>query len=307
MNNLTITARLTNRENISFKQYLREIAEIKPFTPEEEVECAEKASLGDEQAREQLVLRNLRFVVSVAKQYVTPQTKLEDLVNEGNIGLITASKKFKPELGFRFISYAVWWIRKVIIEHLANYGRIVRLPANKLNSLSKLDKQIHLLEQKLGRDVSIIEVVEEFSSEMDIGFTTSKDSDYKKLKDEYQFLGVLTDYAVDSLDRQIGGEDGDANTTSLGDVISVEGGYEPTDANMHTADIRKTIEYGLNKLKPRDKEIMISLFGLDGTFPKSLKDVGDEFDITREMVRQIRDKSLKKLEKYLGKTELFKQ
>lgn len=305
MNNLTITTRLTNRENLSFKQYLREIAEIKPFTPEEEIECAEKACKGDEQAREQLVLRNLRFVVSVAKQYVTPQTKLEDLVNEGNIGLITASKKFKPELGFRFISYAVWWVRKVIIEHLANYGRIVRLPANKLNSLSKLDKQIHLLEQKLGRDVSIIEVIDEFSSEMDIGFTTSNDSDYKKLKDEYQFLGVLTDYSVDSLDRQIGDE-ADSNVTSLGDIIMVEGGYEPTDANMHIADVRKTIDYALNKLKSRDRDIMVSLFGLDGTFPKSLKDVGDQFGITREMVRQIKDKSLKKLEKYFGNTEIFK-
>lgn len=306
MNNLTITARLTNRDNLSFKQYLREVAEIKPFTPEEEIECAEKASKGDTDAMEQLVLRNLRFVVSVAKQYVTPQTHLEDLVNEGNIGLITASKKFRPEMGFRFISYAVWWIRKLIIEHLAQYGRIVRLPANKLNSLSKLDKQIHLLEQKLGRDVSIIEVVEEFGSELDLGFTTSDDSEYKKLKDEYQFLGVLSDYSVDSLDKQIGGEDGDSNASTLIDVITVDGSYEPTDAGVQQNDVRRTLDIALNKLKPRDKKIMISLFGLDGTFPKSLKDVGDEFDITREMVRQIKEKSLKVLQKHLGKSELFK-
>ncbi len=306
MNNLTITTRLTNRENFSFKQYLREIAEIKPFTYEEETECAEKASRGDEQAREELVLRNLRFVVSVAKQYVTSQTKLEDLVNEGNIGLIMASKKFKPELGFRFISYAVWWIRKVIIEHLGNYGRIVRIPANKLNSLSKLDKQVHLLEQKLGREVSIGDIIEDFSSEMDIGFSVSSNSEYKKLKDEYQFLGVLNNYAVDSLDRQVGGHDNDANATLLGDILNIEDGYEPTDRNIQTNDTKKIIEYGLNKLKPRDKNIMIALFGLDGSFPKSLKDVGDEFSITREMVRQIREKSLKKLETYLGKTELFK-
>lgn len=305
MNNLTITARLTNRDDISFKQYLREISAIKPFTPEEEFECAKKASDGDVAAIDELVIRNLRFVVSVAKQYVTAQTPLPDLVNEGNIGLITASKKFKPELGFKFISYAVWWIRKVIIEHLANYGRIVRLPANKLNSLSKLDKQIHLLEQKLGRDVSIIEVVDEFSSEMDLGFTTSDDSEYKKLKDEYQFLGVLSGYNVDSLDRQIG-DGNDNNVSSLLEVIGFEGSYEPTDTNINNMDVKRTIDYGLTKLKPRDKKIMVSLFGLDGTHPKALKDVGEEFGITREMVRQIREKSLKILENHLGKTELFK-
>ena len=170
MKQLKISTKLTNRDIHSFNQYLKEISDIDVFTPEQEAICTEKACKGDQDAIDELVRRNLRFVVSVAKQYATPMNPLEDLVNEGNIGLMLAAQKFRPEMGFKFISYAVWWVRKIIMEHLTKNGRMVRLPANKVNSLSKLDKQIHLLEQKLGRNVSIIEVVEEFGSEMDLGF-----------------------------------------------------------------------------------------------------------------------------------------
>ena len=160
MKQFVITSKVTNRENQSFNQYLKDISEIEVFSSKEEVICAEKASRGDKKAIDELVRRNLRFVVSVAKQYATTQNPLEDLVNEGNIGLIIAAEKFKPEMGFKFISYAVWWVRKIIMEHLSKHGRLVRLPANKINSLSKLDKQINELEQKLGRNVCIQEIIE---------------------------------------------------------------------------------------------------------------------------------------------------
>jgi len=304
MKQLKISTKLTNRDVQSFNQYLKEISDIAVFTPEEEAICTEKASKGDQSAIDELVRRNLRFVVSVAKQYATPMNPLEDLVNEGNIGLMMAAQKFRPEMGFKFISYAVWWVRKIIMEHLSKNGRLVRLPANKINSLSKLDKQIHMLEQKLGRNVSIIEVVEEFGSEMDLGYDDKDKSPYKKLKDEYQFLDVLNDYSMDSLDREIGGDEG--NGTTLGDTLSDDHSFKATDQELIDEDTTREIANVLGTLKERDRQVMISLFGLDGGYPKTLKDVGDEIGVTREMVRQIREKCLKKLHAKLQHSEIIK-
>jgi RNA polymerase primary sigma factor len=304
MKQLKISTKLTNRDVQSFNQYLKEISDIDVFTPEQEVICTEKASKGDQDAIDELVRRNLRFVVSVAKQYATPMNPLEDLVNEGNIGLMLAAQKFRPEMGFKFISYAVWWVRKIIMEHLTKNGRMVRLPANKVNSLSKLDKQIHILEQKLGRNVSIIEVVEEFGSEMDLGFDMNDKSPYKKLKDEYQLLDVLNDYNMDSLDREIGGDDG--NGTTLADTITDNFAFKATDQSLMDEDVTREIFKVLDTLKPRDRHVMVSLFGLGGGDPKTLKEVGDEIGVTREMVRQIREKSLKKLQVRLKNSEILK-
>ena len=213
MKRLVISTKLTNRANHSFNQYLKEISAIDIFTPEEEAICTEKASRGDAEAINELVNRNLRFVVSVAKQYATAQNPLEDLVNEGNVGLIIAAEKFKPEMGFKFISYGVWWIRKVIIEHLTKNGRLVRIPANKVNNLSKLDKQINKLEQKLGRNVSVQELIDEFKSNLG----GEQKNNYKKVISEYEFLDVLNNYKMDSLDRDISGDDNGG--TSLGETI----------------------------------------------------------------------------------------
>ena len=257
MKPLLITARVTNRENQSFKQYLKDISEIDKFTPEQEKECAEKATLGDQDAINELVRRNLRFVVSVAKQYANAQNPLEDLVNEGNIGLIKAAEHFKPEMKFKFISYAVWWIRKVILEHLAKHGRLVRLPANKLNSLSKLDKEINQLEQKLCRPISISDVIDEFGYDEASGTNTSN----KKTKDEYEFLSALNYYKMDSLDRDISPEN---DGVSLSDTLSDESIFKATDHDIITQDTKKGLDNVLNTLKPRDKQIMVALFGLDG-------------------------------------------
>jgi len=293
MKQLTITTKLTNRENQSFNQYLKDIAEIEAFTPEEETICAEKASYGDKQAIDELVLRNLRFVVSVAKHYATAQNPLEDLVNEGNIGLIIAAEKFKPEMGFKFISFGVWWIRKIIMEHLSKHGRLVRLPANKINSLSKLDKQINQLEQQFGRTVSIHEIIDEFGSELEM----SNASAYNKFKDEYNLLDSLSYFSIDSLDRDISGDEG--NGTTLGETISDESTFKSADQELMSNDVKKQLNDVLDTLKPRDKNIMIALYGLDGNLPRTLNDIGMEIGITREMVRQIRQKSLAILKKKL--------
>jgi RNA polymerase primary sigma factor len=278
MKQLKISHKLTNRDTESFKQYLKDIGETKIFsTPAEEYAVAKRASLGDKKAIDELVKRNLRFVVSVAKQYSTDSIPLEDLVSEGNVGLIMAAEKFTPEMGYKFISYAVWWIRKIILEHIAKHGKMVRIPANKLNSLSKLDKRFAELEQKMGRKVDIQEVKEAFGNEI---------SD-----DDFMFLDVLSTYNMDSLDRQVGGDDGGS---MLGELIA-DNSFKPTDHLMNSANTKAEIDSSLNVLKPRDKRIMEALFGLNGATPMTLKEIGDEFGITRETARQVREKSLRKL------------
>lgn len=287
---VTITNRVTNRESTSFNQYLKDIYDISIMTPAEEIICAQKACLGDEDAREELVVRNLRFVVSVAKQYATAINPVQDLVNEGNIGLIIASQKFKPEMGWRFISYAVWWIQKLIHEHLSKHGRMVRLPANKLNSLSKLDKKIGQLEQKLGRSVDIQEVIEEFKNEIETG--------------DFEDLEYLKGYSMDSLDREIGNHDHDSNT-SLSDLMVDDTIFKPTDHLIIDVNIKDEISRIISSLKPRDKRIMTALYGLDGNSPMTLKELGDEIGVTREMIRQIKCKVLNILKNKLKGSSLI--
>ena len=277
MKQLKISHKLTNRENESFKQYLKDIGEIEIFeTPEEEYAVAERACLGDRKAIDELVQRNLRFVVSVAKQYATDGVPLEDLVNEGNIGLVMAAEKFTPTMGYKFISYAVWWIRKVILEHIAKHGKMVRIPANKLNSLSKLDKKISELEQMRGRRVDVQEVIEEFGNEIN--------------DDDFLFLDVLSSYNMDSLDRQVGTEEGSA----LGELIA-DKSFKPTDHLLSGSDLVAEINASLEEFKPRDKRIMEALYGLNGAAPMTLKEIGEEVGITREMARQVREKCLRRL------------
>lgn len=274
MKSLSINKLITNRENDSFKTYLKEVSKIKSFTPEEEAICAVKAFNGDLKAREELVTRNLKFVISVAKQYVTPQSHLEDLVNEGNMGLIMAAERFNPAEKVKFISYAVWWIRKIIIEHMNKYNRMVRLPLNKITSLSKLDKKISEMEQEKGYRIDIHELSDELGCE------------------EFEALEVLTTYKMDSLDRQIGGEEGEGST--LLDLLS-DNTFGSTDCLVTDEDYKSTLFNSLNSLKERDKQIMVLLFGLDGKEPRTLQEVSDVIGMSREMVRQVKMKSLTKL------------
>lgn len=278
MKQFKISNKITDRTNESFKQYLKDISDIPMFTREEELECTKRASAGDKSAIDELVRRNLRFVISVAKQYATEKTPLEDLVNEGNIGLMLAAEKFTPDMGYKFISYAVWWVRKIILEHISKNGKTVRLPANKINDLSKFDKCINELEQKVGRNVDISEVIDAFGNQFS--------------SDEFMFLDVINNYSMDSLDRQIGNEE--SSTSSLGDLF-YDSDSKDTDSLITDIDLKNEVSNVLDMLKPRNKQIMISLFGLDGSIPKTLKEVSDEVGITREMVRQVKEKSLRLL------------
>ena len=277
MKQIGINASITSRESDSFNKYLKDIAKITPFTPEEERICAKKASEGDLKAREELVKRNLRFVVTVAKQYATPNSPLPDLVNEGNLGLIMAAERFNPDNKVKFISYGVWWIKKVIIEHISKYNRMVRLPSNKISLLSKLDKLISEHEQKTGYKVDI----HELSGELDT--------------DEFEDLDVLTTYRMDSLDREVGGEDEGGST--LLELLNDDTSYKNSDHLLTDNDTNISIMNSLNILRPKDKQIMILLFGLDGGEPKTLHEVSLEVDMSREMVRQIKNKTLIKLSK----------
>lgn len=281
MKPLRINQRFTDRESKSFKQYLTEISEITMFTPDEEFDCALKASKGDKQAIEELIKRNLRFVVSMAKQYETPNIEFEDLVNEGNIGLIMAVENYKPDKGFKFISYAVFWVRKLILEFLSKNGRLVRLPSNKVIGLSKLNKYVIQLEQKLGKTVDISEIIEEYGEEM-------SDKEIKELQ-------TLSSITFLSLDSEIKNSESGA---SLGDIIS-DDTVVATDYMVSSYYDKKQLNKVLDNLKPRDKYIISLLFGLNGSEPLTLKEVGEEVGLTGEMVRQIQKNTLKKLKNYV--------
>lgn len=282
---ITIHERMTSRETQSFKQYLKDVSNIPLFTPEEQQLCTEKASRGDKEAINELIERNLRFVISVAKQYVNSNNTLEDLVNEGNIGLIIAVEHFKPEMGFKFISYAVWWIRKVILEYLAKNGRFIRLPANKINDLSKMEKNIAKLEQKLGRPADIVEIVNEFGDQIN--------------KEDTVLLKALSSFNMDSLDREISVDNHSTdNVTTLLDIIPDKSCRE-ADHLIVDENVKTEIESILSTLKPRDRRIIIASFGLDGKSPRNLHEIGVEENLSREMIRQIKNKTLSALKSKL--------
>jgi RNA polymerase primary sigma factor len=279
MRALRISTKITNRESGSFKQYLSDISNIEMFTSDEEAECAIRASTGDKDAIDELVRRNLRFVVSVAKQHETPTVSLEDLVNEGNIGLISAVQTYDHTSGFKFITYAVHWVRKMILEYLAKNGRIVRLPSNKITGLSKYNQHVVRLEQKYGRDVDNAEIANELSEIMSL--------------DEINEIQTIAAMNFESLDVVVGDSD---SGTSYYEMLP-DSGIEATDHLITTADLKVQLERALKVLKPRDRQIISDLFGLNGTTPMTLKEVGDKVGLTREMVRQIKERSLTKLQK----------
>jgi RNA polymerase primary sigma factor len=293
MKRILIDKKITKRDNDCFNRYLKEVAAISALNPDEELILAEKASKGDKDAINELVEKNLRFVISVSKKYASPQVPIEDLVNEGNIGLMIAAEKFNPNTGFKFISYAVWWIRKIIMEHLSKHSRLVRLPSNKINSLSKLDREISELEQKFGRNICVQEAIDLFYNE-----NQSDRKFIKKKSEEYELLDLLSSYHVDSLDANISNDE--SNGMLLSETISDESIFKSTDNNLLLSDIKYEIKNAMTVLKPRDKKVMVLLFGLDGDVPRTMKDVSEEIGVSREMVRQIKEKSLKKMKEKLN-------
>ena len=274
MRQLKITKSITNRESQSLEKYLQEIGKVDLLTPEEEVDLAKRIKQGDQIALEKLTKANLRFVVSVAKQYQNQGLSLSDLINEGNLGLIKAAQRFDETRGFKFISYAVWWIRQSILQALAEQSRIVRLPLNKVGSLNKINKAFSELEQAYEREPSPEELAEILEISTDEVETT---------------LGVAARHV--SMDAPfVEGED-----NSLLDVL--ENTTMPgTDSHLEYADsLRREIERSLGTLTDRQADVIKLYFGIGVEHTLSLEDIGDKFGLTRERVRQIKDKAINKL------------
>ena len=274
MRQLKITKSITNRESQSLEKYLQEIGKVELITPEEEVRLAALIRQGDQRALDRLTKANLRFVVSVAKQYQNQGLSLPDLINEGNLGLIKAAQRFDETRGFKFISYAVWWIRQSILQALAEQSRIVRLPLNKVGLTNRIQKAFSTLEQQFEREPSAEELAELL--EMD-------------LEEVSATLGISARHV--SMDTPL--SEGEDNT--LMDVLE-NPNAEKTDGELdHTQSLKTEIDRSLKTLTERQKEVICYFFGIGVDHPMSLEDIGERFNLTRERVRQIKDKAITKL------------
>ena len=273
MRQLKITKSITNRDSASLEKYLADIAKEEMISPDEEILLAKKIREGDEVALDRLTRANLRFVVSVAKQYQNQGLTLPDLINEGNLGLIKAAKRFDETRGFKFISYAVWWIRQSIMHSISENSRIVRLPVNQLGSLTKINKAFTKLEQEFEREPSL----EELAAITEL--TVDKISDAFRIS--------TRQVSVDA--PLLNGED-----NSLLDVIQ-NNEVVQADTMMMNQALKKEIERSLNVLDEKEKDVISLFFGLDSDEAYTLEEIGEKYDLSRERVRQIKEKALKKL------------
>ncbi|MCF8408317.1 MAG: RNA polymerase sigma factor RpoD/SigA [Crocinitomicaceae bacterium] len=285
MRQLKIAKQVTNRETASLDKYLQEIGRVDLISPEEEVELARRIRTGDKAALERLTKANLRFVVSVSKQYQNQGLALPDLINEGNVGLIKAAERFDETRGFKFISYAVWWIRQSILQALAEQARIVRLPLNKIGSINKINKAYSELEQKFERPPSAEELAEF------IGCTT------EEIKQSLSHNGRHV-----SMDAPL--VEGDESSSSMYDVLSNDSLPGP-ESNLVVESLRKDIERSLTALTQRESDVIRLFYGLEGRAAMSLDEIGVRFDLTRERVRQIKEKAIRRL-KHSSKNRILK-
>ncbi|RKR85435.1 RNA polymerase primary sigma factor [Mucilaginibacter gracilis] len=282
MRQLKITQSITNRESQSLDKYLHEIGKVDLITAEEEVILAQKIREGDQVALERLTKTNLRFVVSVAKQYQNQGLTLGDLINEGNLGLIKAAKRFDETKGFKFISYAVWWIRQSILQAIAEQSRIVRLPLNQVGSLSKISKAFSKLEQEYEREPSPEELADILET------TVEKISD--TLSNSGRHVSMDAPFVT-----------GEENT-----LLDVLDNHEPnTDSHLINESLAEEIRRSLSSLTEREREIVVLFFGLGSNSPFSLEEIGEKFNLTRERVRQIKDKALQRL-RHTSRSKILK-
>lgn len=272
MRQLKITKSITNRESASLDKYLQEIGRKDLITVDEEVELAQKIKQGDQAALDKLVSANLRFVVSVAKQYQNQGLSLPDLIDEGNLGLIKAAQKFDETRGFKFISYAVWWIRQSILQALAEQSRIVRLPLNQVGSLNKIGKALQRFEQENERRPSPAELAEQL------------DVPVEKIADTMKVSGRHVSVDAPFVD----GED-----NSLLDVLPNEDS-PMADSSLTQESLSKEVNRALEPLNPRERDILKMFFGI-GCQEMTLEEIGAKFDLTRERVRQIKEKAIRRL------------
>lgn len=273
MRQLKISKQITNRESQSLDKYLQEIGKVDLLTADEEVVLAKRIREGDQLALEKLTKANLRFVVSVAKQYQNQGLSLGDLINEGNLGLIKAAQRFDETRGFKFISYAVWWIRQSILQALAEQSRIVRLPLNRVGSLNKISKTFSELEQKFEREPS----PEELAEVLEV--TTNEVVDTMKISGRHVSMDAPF----------VQGEE-----NSLLDVLENDGDEKPDDGLMNDS-LRKEVQRALSTLTQREADVITLYFGLNGEHAMTLEEIGEKFNLTRERVRQIKEKAIRRL------------
>jgi len=285
MRQLKIVKQVTNRETASLDKYLQEIGRVELISAEEEVELARRIKTGDKRALERLTKANLRFVVSVSKQYQNQGLSLPDLINEGNLGLIKAAERFDETRGFKFISYAVWWIRQSILQALAEQARIVRLPLNKIGTINKINRAYSELEQQYERPPSADELAD--------------------------FLACSTEEVRQSLantGRHVSMDapliDGDESSSSMYDVLPNDSLPGP-ELDLNKESLRKDIDRSLATLTGREGDVVRLYYGLNGKHPLTLEEIGDLFDLTRERVRQIKEKAIRRL-KHTSRSRMLK-
>ena len=283
MRQLKITKQVTNRETASLDKYLQEIGKVELISAEEEVELAQRIKQGDKAALEKLTKANLRFVVSVSKQYQNQGLSLPDLINEGNLGLIKAAQRFDETRGFKFISYAVWWSRQSILQALAEQSRIVRLPLNKIGSINKINKAYAKLEQEYEREPN----AEEIAEVLEITEAEVKES----MKNAGRHISMDAPLIQD--------ED-----NTMYDVLKSEEAPTPETELLYES-LRKEIDRAISTLTPREADVVRLYFGLNGSHPMTLEEIGEKFDLTRERVRQIKEKAIRRL-KHTSRSKILK-
>ena len=285
MRQLKITKQVTNRETASLDKYLQEIGRVELISAEEEVMLARKIREGDRAALDRLTKANLRFVVSVSKQYQNQGLSLPDLINEGNLGLIKAAERFDETRGFKFISYAVWWIRQSILQALAEQARIVRLPLNKIGTINKINRAFSELEQKFERPPSADELAE---------FLECSPEEVKQ--------SLANSGRHISMDAPL--VEGDESSSSMYDVLLSDSLPGP-EKELVVESLRKDIERSLSTLTSREGDIVRLYYGLNGKYPMTLEEIGERFDLTRERVRQIKEKAIRRL-KHTSRSRMLK-
>jgi RNA polymerase primary sigma factor len=273
MRQLKITKQITNRENQSLDKYLQEISKMPLITAEQEVDLAVRIKQGDSLALEKLTKANLRFVVSVAKQYQNKGLPLNDLINEGNLGLVKAAMRFDETRGFKFISYAVWWIRQSILQSLAEQSRVVRLPLNRVGTLNRMAKAFAELEQRFHREPSPQELAEVMDVTVDEIETTMR------------VMGRQV-----SIDAPVGGSEDNSMLEFLADNSE-----KSPDSDLNVDSLKIEIKNALATLTIREAEVLSSYYGLEGAHPMTLEEIGAKFNLTRERVRQIKEKATRRL------------
>lgn len=283
MRQLKITKQVTNRETASLDKYLQEIGKVELISADEEVALAQRIKQGDRIALEKLTKANLRFVVSVSKQYQNQGLSLPDLINEGNLGLIKAAQRFDETRGFKFISYAVWWIRQSILQALAEQSRIVRLPLNKIGSINKINKAYAKLEQEHEREPNASEI----ATLLEITENEVKES----LKNSGRHVSMDAPLVQD--------ED-----NNMYDVLRSDESSTPESQLLYES-LKKEIDRAISTLTPREADVIRLYFGLNSKHPMTLEEIGEKFDLTRERVRQIKEKAIRRL-KHTSRSKILK-